>query len=171
MVYSNVNDLNLCRHITYIPISGNTSLSRADLIGKRAALRDARVSSAIEDVEFEADIGKLTLDQQIAAYQRILNTQKLTRDARRDLRRKIYALRKETENDSTFDLNVGNIKLPTIYEIRRAVSGGVNGGGVTVTQSNNYQINGAGDPKAVALEINKLNGGANKAALRSAGIG
>jgi TP901 family phage tail tape measure protein len=144
--------------------------ARADLIGKRAGLRDARVSQAIEDVEFEADIGKLTLDQQIAAYQRILNTQKLTRDARRDLRRKIYSLRKETENDSTFDLNVGSIKLPTIYEIRRAVQGGVNGGAVSVSQSNVYQINGAKDPHAVASEINRLNGGANKAALRSAGL-
>lgn len=144
--------------------------TRADLIGKRAALRDARVSRAIEDVEFEADIGKLTLDQQITAYQRILNTQKLTRDARRDLRRKIYALRKETESDSTFDLSVGNIKLPTIYEIRRAAQGGVNGGGVSVSQSNTYQINGAKDPYAVAQEINRLNGGANKAALRSAGL-
>jgi TP901 family phage tail tape measure protein len=144
--------------------------ARADLIGKKAALRDARLQQSIEDIEFEADIGKLTLDQQIAAYQRLLSTQKLTRDARRDLRRKIYALKKETEDDSTFDLTVGNIKLPTIYEIRRATKGGVNGGGVNVSQTNNYQINGAGDPKGVALEINKLNGGANKAALRSAGV-
>lgn len=144
--------------------------SRADLIGKRASLRDATNSREIEDIEFQADIGKLTIDQQIAAYQRLLNTQKLTRDARRDLRRKIYALRHETEDEGTFELNVGSIKLPTVYEIRRAVKGGVNGGGVQVTQSNQYHINGAGDPRAVALEINRLNGGANKAALRSAGI-
>lgn len=143
--------------------------ARADLIGKRASLRDARLQSAIEDVEFEADIGKLTLDEQISAYERLLNTQKLTRDARRDLRSKIHALKKESEDDSTFDLNVGNIKLPTIYEIRRAVKGGVNGGGMTVTQTNNYNIRST-DPKGAAQEINKHNGGANKAAMRSAGV-
>lgn len=144
--------------------------ARADLIGKRAGLRDAASQKAIEDVQFQADIGKLTLDQQIRAYQGILNTMKLTRDSRRDLRRRIYQLRQETENDATFDLNVGNIKLPTLYEIRRAVKGGVNGGGVVVNQQNTYTVHGGGDSEKVVREIARLHGGANKAAMRSAGL-
>lgn len=143
--------------------------ARATLIQRKAGLRDATAQQAMEDIEFQADIGKLTLDQQISAYQRILNTMKLTRDMRRDLRRRIYQLRHETENEGTFELNVGNIRLPTIYEIKRAVKGGVNGGGVTVQQNHTYNIKST-DPKGAASEVSRIYGRSNKAAMRSAGL-
>lgn len=144
--------------------------ARANLIGRRAGLRDATAQQAIEDIEFQADIGKLTLDQQISAYKRLLGTMKLTRDMRRDLRRRIHQLREETNNEGAFNLDVGNIRLPTIYEIRRAVQGGVNGGGTTtVNQRQTFNIKST-DPKGAAAEISRISGQSNKAALRSANL-
>ena len=147
---------------------------RADLIEGRKDLRESIAQREIEDIEFQADIGKLTLDQQIREYRRLLNTMNLTRDLRRDLRRRIHQLQQETE-DQDFDLKVGDIKLPTIYEIRRAVQGGVAGSSnnVVINQNNRYEVNGAGDPEAVAAAVaGKQRDAArkNRNAMRSAGM-
>jgi TP901 family phage tail tape measure protein len=119
--------------------------ARASVIGQRAAVRDAIFNREIEDIEFAADIGKLTLQQQISQYQQLLRTLDTTRDQRRDLRRRIYQLRQEAEQESgEFDLRLGDIKLPTIYEIRRAIQGGINGApNVQMSQTNNYTAHGA----------------------------
>jgi hypothetical protein len=139
-----------------------------------ASKRDAIFQTEIEDIEFQADIGRLTIQQQIRQYQQLLRTLELNRDMRRDLRRRIAGLREEAEQASgEFDLKLGNIKLPTIYEIRRAVqSGGVGASSTTTVINNNFQIgiNGAQSPAATADEFERRVNGSNRAALRSAGL-
>lgn len=121
--------------------------ARADVINQRAAVRDAIFQTQVEDIEFQADIGKLTLQQQIRQYQQLLKTAEINRDQRRELRRKIAELKSQAEQEAgSFDLSLGNIKLPTIYEIRRAIQGGVGGGAnnnVMLSQNNTYNVNGA----------------------------
>lgn len=145
----------------------------AQLIQARAQKRDSIYQSEVEDIQFQADIGKLTLDQQVRQYQHLLHTLNLTRDLRRDLRRKIYDLKQQSEQDSEgFDLKVGDIKLPTIYEIRRALKGGLGAPQVSVSQQNTFNIpvkNGE-DAAKVGQQIDKaINGGAANA-MRSAGL-
>lgn len=145
--------------------------ARASLIRARTSRREAIFSREVEDIEFQADIGKLTLQQQISAYERLLNTLTLTRDMRRDLRRRIYGLREELEGEDGFDLAVGNIKLPTIYEIRRAMQGGLNQqSNVQVNNSAVINVNGAGNPASVAQRVSDALGQSGRAALRSAGL-
>lgn len=146
----------------------------AQAIQARAQRRDAIYQSEVEDIQFQADIGKLTLDQQVNQYQHLLHTLNLTRDLRRDLRRKIYDLKQQEEQDSEgFDLKVGDIKLPTIYEIRRALKGGIGAPPqVSVNQQNSITIpvNNSQDAAKVGSQIDKaINGGAANA-MRSAGL-
>jgi TP901 family phage tail tape measure protein len=146
--------------------------ARATLIGAKAGVQQAIFDRETEDIQYQADIGKLTLQQQIRAYQGLLHTLDLTRNMRRDLKKKIYDLKQSVEGeDGGFDLALGNIKLPTIYEVKRALGGGVNQQS-TVQVNNNptINVNGAQDPNATARAVNQQIGGSNKAALRSAGL-
>lgn len=146
--------------------------AEAELINARKEKQKAVASRQVEDIEFQADIGKLTLDQQIRAYEHLLKTLDLTRNARRDLRRKIYDLKHEAD-DSTFDLNVGDIKLPSIYEVKRAILGGVQGGpGRTeVNTTNHVTVNANGaDANEVVNKLSKTLDGTTTSSLRSAGL-
>jgi TP901 family phage tail tape measure protein len=146
--------------------------ARADLIQKRGAVRDAAAQKRIEDIEFQGDIGKLTLQGEIEAYTRLLNTAKLSRDTRRALRTKLYQLKHEAESESgQFDLAVGDIKLPTVYEIKRAIAGGLGGAPIASYSQTNVNINiNGGDTRAVGREVLRVVGGRNKSARRSAGL-
>lgn len=136
--------------------------------------REAVNSQAIENVEFDANIGKLTTDQQIAAYTRLLHTLKLGRNARRSLLEKIHALQEEASG--SLELTVGNIALPTLYDIRRAVQGGITGGSVgpgsyqdASTNTYNYHIHG--NQKEIEAALHNTHSRNTKNAKRSAGIG
>lgn len=157
----------------------NTPTERATaqqaVIRQRAALRDAIYQRQLEDIEFQADLGNLTLQQQIRAYQQLLNTANTTRDQRRDLRRRIEQLKNEAESESgSFDLNLGNIKLPTTYEIRRAIEGGGGRGGtnVSMSQENKFYVTGSNADEIVAKVSAKQQDAArrNRNMARSAGL-
>lgn len=149
--------------------------ARADRIEARRELRDALARREIEDVEFAADIGRLSLDAQIREYQRILRTMTMSRDLRRDLRRRIYDLKRQLDEEGGgFDLAVSDIKLPTVYEIRRAIQGGINQPPqVNINTRTDIQVNGARDPRSVVDEIERRQNDAarrNRNALRSVGV-
>jgi hypothetical protein len=66
---------------------------------------------------------KITREQAISQYQQILRSSHLTKQMRRDLQLKIHQLQQQSNQDAqSFDLAVGaGIKLPTIYDVRRAI--------------------------------------------------
>lgn len=145
---------------------------QAEVIKQRASYREAIYQREVEDIEFSADIGKLTLQQQISQYQQLLKTLNLNRDQRRDLRRRIHQLKQESENTDDFELRVGDIQLPTIYDIRRAVAGGSSSKYAYSDNSNtvvNVQVNG-GNPQELYRAMDNALNRHNKNARRSAGL-
>ena len=86
---------------------------------------------------------------------------------------KIAQLRKEAEDSAgDFDLRVGDIRLPTIYDIRRAQQGGINSS-PQMTVNNSPVVNvypAPGGEAAVGDAIDRSLGTGAKAAMRSAGI-
>lgn len=143
----------------------------AQLITQLAAKRDAVAQQRLSNIEFEANIGKITTQQEIAALEQLLKTYKLSRDMRRQIREQIYNL-KNRGSDGSFDLDVGNITLPTIYDIRRAISGGI-GANPQINQTyaprievNNY----SSDPNVVGRALSGILEGPTASALRSAGV-
>jgi hypothetical protein len=94
---------------------------------------------------------------------------------RRRIRKEIYDLQHQDEGN-LYDVNPGDIKLPTTYEIRRAMRGAPDPRTthVTVTSHNRIIVNGTHDPQEVAdrvydtIERHTTQGVA--AAGRSAGV-
>lgn len=136
--------------------------------------RDAIAQKRIDNVEFDADLERITTEQEIARYENILRTAELGREQKRSLLRRIHDLNKELSGDSDqFELDVGNIKLPTIYDIRRAIGeGGASSSSASYVDNstNTVQatING-GDPDEVMALMSGSFNRHNRAARRSAG--
>jgi hypothetical protein len=133
---------------------------------KEKAVNDRR----IENLDYEHDIGRLTDDAYIRSLERIMRNMKVGSEQRRNLRMQIGRLKHEAEQEGEFNVNVGDIKLPTIYEIRRAVAGSKSA--ATVVQNNNVTLNahGVNDPRALLAQVDNHLGRANKSAARAAGV-
>jgi hypothetical protein len=134
----------------------------ADRNNKRRARVNAVNDRRIENLDYEHDIGKLTDDAYIRALKRIESTMKVGSEARR--------LQHDANQEDQFNVNVGDIKLPTIYEIRRAVAG--SRGGATVVQNNAVTLHahGVNDPKALMAQVDNHLTRGGKSAVRAAGL-
>jgi hypothetical protein len=87
-------------------------------------LRDARLSKREDDIDFDLEMDKITREDAINRYTALLRLHNLTREQRRDILRKIKGLKDDAESEAEgFNLDVGNIKLPTLYDVRRALRG------------------------------------------------
>jgi hypothetical protein len=86
------------------------------------AWKDAKIQSREDDIDFDLEMNKISRDDAITRYQALLRNADLTKAERRDIQRKIKQLRDDSANAANgFDLDVGSIKLPTIYDVRRAI--------------------------------------------------
>lgn len=147
--------------------------AKAEVNNANRNVREKTAEVAIENVEFDASIGKYTTDQQIAAYTRLLHTLKLGRDAKRSLIEKIHSLQEEASG--SLELTTGNIALPTLYDIKRAVQGGISGGAVQGGSYNDYSSQTTvnhihGDQKEIERALDNTQRRNNRAAKRSAGV-
>jgi hypothetical protein len=136
-----------------------------------------RVQSREDDIDFDLDMDKITRDQAINRYQALLRSHNLTKQMRRDIQRKIKQLRDDSANAAQgFDLDIGSIKLPTIYDVRRAI-GGLKAGlsqGSRAQVNSNVQVNvEVNDPKAaprVFDAIDRALGTGVAAGMQQAGL-
>lgn len=90
----------------------------AQIKENRQSLRQSIVDEDLEQARFEHNVGRQTDEQYIATLRNILKTKKLSKQLRRQLLEEIYGL--EHQQEDQLELNVGNIRLPTLYEVRRA---------------------------------------------------
>lgn len=134
--------------------------------------RDAVAQARLESITFEANIQKITSQEEIEQLENLLRTYKLSLTMRRQIREQIHSLKSQLSSEGeAFNLNVGDFALPTAYDIRRAVLGG-SGRQVSVTQTNHFNIeNHSNDPSVVGKAIGHALGGAAESAARSAGVG
>lgn len=141
------------------------------LVQALGSKRDAVAQARIESITFEANIAKITTQEEIGQLETLLHTYKLSVTARRQLREQIHSLKGQLASEGEgFNLNVGDFSLPTAYDIRRAVLGGGGGQKATVNQTNHFDIKST-DPQGAGKEIWAALGGAADSAARSAGIG
>lgn len=140
------------------------------LVQALGAKRDAVAQARVESITFEANIAKITTQEEITQLETLLHTYKLSITARRQLREQIHSLKGQLASEGEgFNLNVGDFSLPTAYDIRRALLGGGGGSNATVNQTNHFDIKSS-DPKSVGKEIHSILGGAAESAARSAGL-
>lgn len=149
------------------------NLALAQYNRDKRATRDAIAQERLDEIEFEASIGKLTSNQEIVALKNLLHTVKMSKEARRRLRTQIYQLQHANDGNLA-EIGVGNIKLPTVYEIRRAMR---DGGRtlthhVSVQQNNriNVQVAKGADVDAIFDALERNAGTTVQAAGRSSGV-
>lgn len=144
--------------------------ARADIVSRTRELRQARQQDAFDQIEYLADIGRIEHDVELQRLQDLLKTVKGNRQLRREIQRRIAALKNDLQDSGQFDLDVGNIRLPTAYEIRRAVVGGISPQ-MQVTNAPNVSVL-VTDPQA-ALKVGEVLdqhlGTSTRSAMRAAG--
>jgi TP901 family phage tail tape measure protein len=149
---------------------------RARINEARRAREEAERNEQLETLNFRHDIGRLTDEAWIAAQKKILAGMKKGTHAYREMFRQIKRAEhdlKEQAGEGDFNVNVGNIKLPTLYEIRRAVQGGAAHSTQvsTVNTRAEIHVHGVQDPDAVAqtvvTRLDRTNRTAGRAAARA----
>jgi hypothetical protein len=136
--------------------------------------QQAIIQQDLSSLAFENHIGQIGDQQYIDGLKNILATKKLALSARQQILQNIYDLE---HNTGTIDLNVGNIKIPTIYDIRKAISNAQSGvvpgqQNMTVVNSPTVQVtvNSSKDAPAVGAAIDKVLGTSVKSAMRAKGV-
>lgn len=143
--------------------------ARADV---RQTGRDAvrtRQQEAYDDIQFLADVGRISQSEERRRLQRLLKTIKFNKDLKRQIVRDLHNLNQQDE--SSLDLNIGSLRLPTVYDVRRLARQGVSRD-VAVNQQNSYTFHVSRDTDMGALgaTIEQATGGHVTAGLRSAGL-
>jgi hypothetical protein len=107
-------------------IRGTTGAARLRaLAAYRNAQRNAvqtQVQSREDDIDFNLTMEKITRDEAISQLESLSRTRGITKQTRRQVLERIKALKDEGDQEASgFALDVGSIKLPTIYDVRRAM--------------------------------------------------
>lgn len=149
--------------------------AQADANNARRNAQDAAVQAHIDDIDFDVEIGRKTHEQQIAAYQKLLNTSKMGQSKKKELEREIARLKHEAEQGSDeFQLDLGSIRLPSVYEVHRAIKEGRQSQGTVVNNSPQVTVNLApgDDGSTVVRTLDRYLGTSARSAMRaSADIG
>lgn len=93
--------------------------AKASVVQADAAARDAVFNDQMGTIDFNLQMERMTKSSAISALENILKTSKLTRDERRQVLLRIKGLRDEIAGDAQW--NIGDIKMPTPYEMRAYV--------------------------------------------------
>lgn len=151
---------------------GTDKLSaRATLNRARQAYRNAKIDDKDSDINFNLEMGKISTDvaaQQIAALARVKG---ISKQKRQELLLEAKRLKDQSSQD--YDINVGDIKLPSLYEVRRFVKGGQPNAQQQVTNAQNItvNVNRGEDVNDVARVFETTMGGPVGASIRNAGMG
>lgn len=154
-------------------LSGTELLQqKATVAQKRADVYTQATDEKIAQLKFEHDIEGISDNAYISSLETIIQTRKLATATKRQLLQEIYQL--QNGSAKGLELNVGSIKLPSIYEVRRAIAGGQTGAlgqQLSVNTTNEFKItvSKGGDETKVFTAIDKALNTTTRAALRAAG--
>jgi TP901 family phage tail tape measure protein len=137
-------------------------------------LQQQHIGDEYDTAKFEHDMGKLTDDAYIRQLRQIVHMKGITKQTKRQLLLEIHQLTDQNAGD--LELNVGNVHLPSIYEIRRAMGGRSQRfggpGQVTVHSNPTVHINVArsSDVPGVGEQVEQVINGPVRANMRAAGL-
>jgi TP901 family phage tail tape measure protein len=146
--------------------------AQADANNAKREAQDLAVQAQVENIDYDVDIGKKTIEQQIAAYEKLLKTSKMGQQKRKEIEHALGRLKHEAEtaDQTSFELGLGNIRIPTMYEVARLVKGGP--GGVTTAVNNantvNVTVNGPQDYEELGRVLERHVQGTGKSMARAA---
>lgn len=97
--------------------------ARAEIVSATAAVRDAQFQDQIGDIDFLLEMERISVQQAISMLERLSQIPGATEEMIRTIERRIKQLRDEVNADLSF--NLPDIRLPTLYEVRRLMQSGL----------------------------------------------
>jgi hypothetical protein len=161
-----------------LAIPGLTRNERRDLQARRnEAVRDrekAVSDEKLRSLDLEHDIGRISDSAYLAGLRQLFQHAKRGTQLRKDLREKYLRFKHEMEgqNNDFPELNVGNIRLPTAYDVKRLIRQGTQTAPQsTINQSNVIHVDARGsDPEAVTAHISNHLTTSARSGMRAAGL-
>lgn len=154
--------------------------AEADLNNAKKNLTSVIVSTRESEINFHQEMMQISVQQAIQQYEQLLKLHHLSKQTRDDLLLKIRQLEVGSQDNKVFDLAPGNIKLPTVYDVHRALeAAGRKGGPVPVEKHGgilhqhntiNVVVNGKEDVPLVAEALDKVTHAGLHARLRKIGL-
>lgn len=132
------------------------------------AYQDALISDKEDTIRFQLGMDQITADVAADQLEALANMKGISKQKKRDLLLQAKQLRDGAASD--YELDVGDIRLPSIYEIRRlAKTGKPTAAGSVVNDSRSFTVYLANGEavRAFASELELTNGTAAKATSRS----
>lgn len=176
-----VKQANLQVRAARAALTGTTGAARLRAL---AALRNAqrnaiqtRVQSGEDTIDFNLTMEKITTQEAISQLESLSKTRGITTQTRRSILERIKALKNQSDQEASgFALDVGSIKLPTIYDVRRAM-GGINRAAVASQRYNmrsdvtfNIQVSDPNSAGTVYGQIDRAMRTSVRARMRTAGM-
>lgn len=114
--------------------------AKAEAISAQANLVAAQINVGQQQTDFLLQMEQITTGQAIAQLEGLLKIPGITQEQTQQLLLKIHQLRKDASKDLQFDIP-GEIKLPTLYEVRRLRQSEAQGLGYQDNRQINVQYN------------------------------
>lgn len=137
---------------------------------------EAQVSGKEEEIEFHLKMQQISQQTAIDQYNNLLKLHGLSKRTRDDVLTKIRSLQGELGNNPVYDLSPASIKLPTAYDVHRAIltatanTGTIHNGDVTQVNQFTITVHDSKDVGKVADVMDRALGSGVRARLRAAGL-
>lgn len=152
-------------------LSGSKGYDRmqkqADYNNAKRAYQDAQIQDKEDTIDFNLQMDKITADQAADQLEQLAKIKGISKQKKRELLEQAKSLRDQADGD--YQLDVGNIRLPSLYEVRRFVQGGQPNASQISTDNRifNVNISTAEAADAFAKNLETTNGTAAKSTARS----
>lgn len=100
--------------------------AKAAIVTAQRNLTDAILQERQDDIQFNLEMGKISTQRAIEMYRGLLKLKGITKAQKRDILRTIRQLTGDAADSQTFGIPA-EINLPTAFEVRAAVAGGLAG--------------------------------------------
>lgn len=114
--------------------------AKQSVVEANSRVRDAQLATQERDIDFALQMEQITTQQAIAQLQALLQIPNLTAEQTQQILLKIKQLQNDLSRDLQFDIP-NDIKLPTLYEVRRLQQVGTPSGPQTYQDQRSYEIN------------------------------
>lgn len=154
--------------------------AESELNNAKKNLTSTIVSTRENEINFHQEMMEISVQQAIQQYEQLLKLDHLSKQTRDDILLKVRQLELGSQNNKVFDLAPGSIKLPTVYDVHRALEQAARTGGAVPIEKHGgvlhqhvkieVNVNGKEDVPLVAEALDRVTHAGLHARLRKIGL-
>lgn len=140
---------------------------QTDYNNAKKSYQEAKISDREDTINFEYQMDQITADEAAKQLEALANMKGISKAKKRELLLQAKQLRDEASGD--YELDVGDIRLPSLYEVKRFVQGGQPNASQIVTDNRNFTVylGSAEAVNAFAQQLEITNGTSAAATAKS----